>query len=205
MNIEKYKILILALTLACFTSCGIKHYYTKDGGVRVYDTTIFDYRNVKDRFGKDSPIRTDLIYVCDSIYNKWNSPKWIKAEERFVRFFNSGQVLFVYPDDTINLEIVNNPEVGTPGYFKLDGDKLKIDMFQNLNGGQTGKYFGRVNEKGEIVFYEQRPETYYSSFKWLEKAEGSKRFSIWKPKKNKRFTRIYTKLVMEKQHDTNNR
>jgi hypothetical protein len=165
-----------------FVSCGIKHYYTNEGGARVYESKVFEYRNVKNRFGKDSLIRTDIIYVRDSIFNKWNTPKWIKSEPGFVRFFKNGQVLFIYPKDTINLEAVNNSELGTPGYFKLDGNKLKIDMFQNLNGGQTGKYFGRINEKGEIVFFEQRPETYYSSFRWLEKAEGSKRFSIWKPK-----------------------
>ena len=178
----KFNIYILTgATMLLLVSCGIKHFYTNEGGVRVYESSVFDYRNVKNRFGKDSLIRTDVIYVCDSIFNKWNTPKWIKSEPHFVRFFKNGQVLFIYPKDTINSEVVNNSELGTPGYFKLDGNKLKIDMFQNLNGGQTGKYFGRINEKGEIVFFEQRPETYYSSFRWLEKAEGSKRFSIWKP------------------------
>jgi hypothetical protein len=170
---------ILILLTIFLNSC-VGYHLTSEGGFRVNNPKVFKYNKARfTKLGKEL-VDTNAIYFKDSTYNKWTNPKWQTYSKEFVRFFNTGQVLFVGCDRVPNIDKINNPNVGTPGYFIVIGTKLKIDMFQELNGGQTGKYYGRIQPNGDIIFYEQRPETYYSSFSRLEKAEGNDRFSIWR-------------------------
>lgn len=173
------KVFLLCILLS-FTSC-VRFHYTSDGGVRVNNPKVFEYNKPKYTTREKSLIDTNAIYLLDSVYNKWDIlPRRKIYHHEFARFFSTGQVLFVSCDSMPHLELINNKNVGTPGYFILQDDKIKIDMFQNLNGGQTGKYYGRVISSGDLIFYEQRPETYYSSFYLLEQAEGKARYSYWK-------------------------
>ncbi len=173
----KFKIL-LSLTLM-LTSC-ISYHFTSDSGVRVDDPKVFKYN--KPRFAKRSMdlIDTNAVYCRDSTYDVYFKPQWKLTHKEYARFFGTGQVLFINCDSFLDLRNVNNPNVGTPGYFITDVSKLKIDMFQQINGGQTGKYYGRIQSNGDIVFYEQAPETYHSSFFLLEKMERDERISVWK-------------------------
>ena len=174
--------IIFLFAVIMMTSC-VGYYYTESGGVRVNNPKVFKYNKKRYTLHDKAGIDTNAIYLLDSTYNKWNTPKWRCSNNAFVRFFSTGQVLFVYCDSKPTLDEINNPELGTPGYYIVKGTKVKVDMFQNLNGGQTGKYYGRIKENGDLIFFEQRPETYYSSFELLENAEGDSRFSIWKKKK----------------------
>lgn len=172
------KIILISTTLF-FASC-VKYHITSDKGIRVNNPKVFKYN--KSRFTKldKGYIDVNAIYYKDSIYNKWSNPQWKDKPKEFVRFFNSGQVLFVDCDSFPTIDKINNPDVGVPGYFIVIGTKIKIDMFQHLNGGQTGRYYGRIQPNGDIIFYEQRPETYFNSFSRLEKSEGNDRYSIWR-------------------------
>jgi hypothetical protein len=172
----KYTPLIILLF---FTSC-LSKYYTNEGGVRVKNPKVFKYN--RSRFIKMNKglIDTSAIYLMDSSYNKYGSPVWQRSGKTFARFFGSGEVLFIYCDSFPCPGNINNPNTGIPGYFIVKDTKIRIDMYQELNGGQTGKRFGRIRPNGDIIFYDQRPETYFSCFSCMEKAERNTRFSIWK-------------------------
>ncbi|MBX2921447.1 MAG: hypothetical protein KF746_04570 [Chitinophagaceae bacterium] len=146
---------ILILLLLFLASC-VKYHITSDEGVRVNNPKVFKYN--KTRFTKldKGLIDINAIYYKDSAYDKWSNPKWRTYSKEFVRFFNTGQVLFVSCDSFPTIDKINNPNVGLPGYFIVIGTKIKVDMFQDLNGGQTGKYYGRIQPNGDIIFYEQR-------------------------------------------------
>ena len=152
------------------TSCNRAEYFVTDkGGYRVKDPTVFEYNSVVYLEKIDfNLIDTNSIYVIDSLVNPYDSIKHKKTSGRFCRFFPKGQVLFARYDSIVSADLVNDKEIGNPGYFTMDGDYVKIDMFQKLNGGQTGKYFGKVLENGDLMFYEQRPETFNESFRKLE-------------------------------------
>ena len=172
------KTIIISIAIL-LTSC-VKYHITSDKGIRVQNPKVFKYN--KPRYTKlyKSLIDTNAIYYKDSTYDNWASPQWRTHSKQFVRFFNTGQALFVDCNAFPTVEKINNPNVGVPGYFINIGTEIKVDMFQNLNGGQTGKYYGRIQSNGDIIFYEQRPETYSSSLNRLEKEEGKFRFSIWR-------------------------
>ncbi|HMK19712.1 MAG TPA: hypothetical protein VK492_16030 [Chitinophagaceae bacterium] len=171
---------ILILFTILLASC-VGYHITSDGGYRVNNPKVFEYNKPQFTSLSKGPIDTNAIYFTDSFYNKWTNPKWLTNIKRFVRFFNSGQVLFVFCGDSFpNIDKINNPNIGTPGYFIVDGTKIKIDKFRDLNGGHTEKYYGRIQPNGDIIFYEQLPATYSGSFSRLEKSEGSDRFSIWR-------------------------
>ncbi|MBG9378816.1 hypothetical protein I5907_21465 [Panacibacter sp. DH6] len=168
------------ISLAILLASCVKYHITSDKGMRVQNPKVFKYN--KPRYTKldKSLIDTNAIYFKDSTYDKWTNPQWQTYSKEFARFFNTGQVLFVDCNAFPTIDKINNPNVGVPGYFIISGTQIKVDMFQDLNGGQTGKYFGRIQPNGDIIFYEQRTETYSSSFSRVEKAEGNYRFSIWR-------------------------
>lgn len=172
------RLLIMILSIY-FTSC-VSYQITSEGGIRVNNPKVFKYNKERYRKLNKDLIDTSAIYYKDSSFSKSSSPNWQSTYKVFARFFNSGQVLFVNCDSFPNLSLINNPNVGTPGYFIIEGTKLKIDMFQNLNGGQIGRYYGRILPNGDIYFIEQRPETYFNSFSLLEKIDGKNWFTIWK-------------------------
>jgi hypothetical protein len=174
----KMKTILTTLTIL-LTSC-VSYHVTSDGGIRVNNPKVFKYN--KPRFTKldKGLIDTNAIYFKDSEFIKWNNPQWQIYARQFARFFNTGQVLFVFCDSFPNIEKINNPNVGVPGYFIVTGTKIKVDMFENIWGGHNAKYYGRIQPNGDIIFYEQRPETFYGSFSRLEKVDGHNRFSVWR-------------------------
>lgn len=158
-----------------FLSACVKYYTTPEGGYRVKNPKEFKYNKPKYTKRDKSLIDTDAIYLIDSIHTYWDSKH---VQNEFVRFFPGGQVLFIKTNGMPSSYLINNRDVGTPGYFILKGKRIKIDMFQDLNGGQTGFYFGKVLENGDLMFYEQRPETFlFAPFSALER-NGQK--SFWK-------------------------
>ena len=176
-----FRYLVIYIILALTTHSCVEFHRTKKGGFRIEDPTVFEY-NSKKHFKKIdfSKIDTNSIYILDSLINPYDSVKYKNISGRFCRFFPKGQVLFASYDSIISDDLINDKEIGIPGYFTMEGNKVKIDMFQNLNGGQTGKYFGKLMDNGDIMFYQQRPETYNESYKGLEKY-GKKTF--WKKTK----------------------
>jgi hypothetical protein len=170
------------ILLTCFLASCVNYHVTSDEGLRVNNPRVFKYN--KPRFTKldKGLIDTNAIYYKDSSYFKWNHTPWNTSSKEFVRFFNTGQVLFVYSKGFPTIDRINNPNVGIPGYFIVNGTELKIDRLEIINGGQTAPYFGRIQPNGDIIFYEEGPKLYNGSFSKLEKYQKDVRYSIWRKK-----------------------
>ena len=155
---------IITLIIFILSSC-VSYQRTDSGGIRTKSSKVYKYNKPKYRDIDFSQIDTNAIYLLDTLYNKYDKKEPIKQiDGSACRFFSGGQVLFFHHYDSLSVDLINDKNAGTPGYFVVQEDKLKVDMFQNLNGGQTGKYFGYIRVNGDIVFYEQRPETYQGIF-----------------------------------------
>ena len=170
---------IFILLTILLASC-VKFHITSDEGFRVNNPKVFKYNKPRFTNLDKGLIDTNAIYYKDSTYNKWTNPQWRTYSREFVRFFNTGQVLFVSSAGFPTVDRINNPNVGTPGYFIVIGTEVKIDMFEIINGGQTTPYFGRIQPNGDIIFYEQTPRYYNNSFSRLEKGEKDVSYSIWR-------------------------
>lgn len=167
----------IALIIATVSISCVRHHFNGDDGVRVSNPKVFKYNKPRYTSGNKSPIDTNAIYVLDSSYDKYSVLKeQKKTPATYARFFSTGQVLFFY-DITPDLKRLNNRNTGVQGYYIIRGDKIKIDMFEDQNGGQTGKYFGRILNDSSLMFYEQSPETYFGSY-WALERDG--RRSFWK-------------------------
>lgn len=178
-------VVINLLALLGLSAC-VPYHETAEGGTRVKNPSVFKYNRERFKKADKSLIDTEAIYVMDSMYNTWNTPKWKKTDHIFLRFFPGGQVLFIFCKGLPTAEQVNNPNVGHQGYFTIQGTRLKVDRFHDWNYGGTGKYFGRVKPNGDLVFYERSPESYFlPTFNNLEKKTGKKHYSIWKKVKIK--------------------
>jgi hypothetical protein len=175
MNRNSFALILLVVATSCV------HYHVTEGNSYwVDDPKVFRYNKSKYTDLDKGAIDTTMIYLLDSTNSQREAGQ--KKIYHFCRFFSGGQVIFISSEEMPSADIVNHKNTGTQGYYFVDNDKIRINMFQLLNGGQTGNYFGKIQENGDIMFYEQRPETFlFLTFKRLE-IDGEKygRKSFWK-------------------------
>jgi hypothetical protein len=175
---------MLLLLLPLFLGACLRHHQTSEGGVRVNNPKVFKYN--KPRFTKldKGLIDTNAVYFKDSSFGKYNTPQWNTSFKETARFFSTGQVLFLHGDSVANIDKLNNPNLGEPGYYIVKGTQLKTDRFEWDNGGQTGLYFGRIQPNGDIIFYEETPKiNHFPSFTKLENQFNKIKYSIWRKRK----------------------
>lgn len=170
------KPLIILFILSIVLSSCVSYQTNKEGGIRVNNPHVFKYNKQRFILRQKELVDTSAIYLLDTIYNPYNIRTYPSPKTMFARFFSGGQILFVSCNGMPSLTQINNPNLGTQAYFILDKDILKTDRFEELNGGQTGKYFGRILPNGDIKFFEERPTLFFGSIKTIEKGE----YSIWK-------------------------
>ena len=156
-------------------SC-VSYQTNTEGGIRVNNPNKFKYNKHRFTTRQKQLIDTNAIYLLDSIFNPYYTPLFPAPKTKFVRFFSGGQLLFVKCLGMPSLAQINNPNLGIQAYYFVDKDILKTDRFEELNGGQTGKYFGRILPNGDIKFFEERPTLFFGSIKTIEKGE----YTIWK-------------------------
>ena len=138
-----------------FSCCNVKYYVTSEGGYRVVNSKKFKYNDAKYISKSKAAIDTNCIYLMDSVYDKWDDIKIKKQSYRFLRFFSGGQVLFIDNNGMPNLDMINNKNIGIPGYYYLEGNKLRVNIFKMVDGGVIVDYLGEVNSNGNLIFYEQ--------------------------------------------------
>jgi hypothetical protein len=172
----------LLVYLLLLTSC-VKYHYTKSGdpySMRANNPKIYKYNKSSLRNLDKSLIDTSSIYLIDSQENKWNYSLFDKKNSRFLRFFSTGQILYVLCDTIPTLDLINDQDIGAAGYFYIEKDKIRISIIGDTNGGQIELIFGKVLSNGDIMLYEQNPRTDNQSFKKLEEDD---RKTFWKKKK----------------------
>jgi hypothetical protein len=167
---------IILLTLFILTSCQSRFIVNEQGGVRPSKNNMFSY-NKKNFTLKDTTlIDTNAIYLRKGGITKVPWSDTSKYPTVYYRFWNNGRVQEVWPDKLELNSIVNNTEIGYIGYYYIKKGRLKMQMIEITNGGQTGLRYG-LFDKGDIWFYEQRPETYYGSWnmlKWFDSRSKTK-------------------------------
>lgn len=177
-KIIAYAIIIMAGVIM-LTACSVP-YKTTRGGVRVSDPKVFKYNNPKYTAKNRVGIDTDAVYLKVSVSRSWNDPPEEEVCCNFMRFFPLGQVIRVLSGTMPVAGDVNNKDAGTPGYFIVEGNKIKISIFEYTDGGSSiGYYFGRLQDNGDLIMYEQSSATNFNSFFLTEKFDGSY-FSRWK-------------------------
>ena len=150
---RRYFAIVSSLFLFC--GCNVRYYATPEGGFRLYDSAKFKYNKPEYKRMNKSAIDTSCIYVMDSTFNKWDDVKIKKEGYRFIRFFSRGQVLFIYNKGMPDLKMINNKNIGIPGYYYIEERRIKISMFKNINGGLVVDYLGEIDLSGNLIFYEQ--------------------------------------------------
>ena len=169
---EGKRIMIVFYALLQMSCVG--YYTTAENGYRLKDPGDFKYSKPKFTSGSKALIDTNSIYVMDSVYYKGTDEPMTRKGDKFVRFFSGGQALFVDHEGIPDLDKINNKNIGMPAYYILEGNKIKVEIFEIINGGQTMFYFGKIQENGNIVFYEDSgilinfPVRILKSFKSLE-------------------------------------
>jgi hypothetical protein len=167
--------------LIFFSSC-MGYHYTRENGTRVNNSKFFKYNKPRFRNRDKFPIEMNAIYVLDSQYSKWNDIKYSKKNKEFIRFFRSGQVLLAYSDSASFMDLANNKEVGTQGYYVVAGDKIKISFFSYDIMLRQLRRFGKILSNGDIMLYDEE----ISIIGFWGALERSGRKSFWRKVKSEK-------------------
>jgi len=163
------------LTLFILTSCQSRFIVNEQGGIRPRKNNMFSYDKKNFTLKDTILIDTNSIYIRKGAITIYGSDT-IKYPTVYYRFWNNGRVQEVWPDKKELNSIVNKTEIGYIGYYYIKKGRLKMQMIEVTNGGQTGLRYG-LFDKGNIWFYEQRPETHYGSWnmlKWFDSKSKTK-------------------------------
>ena len=174
--------LISIFYLCMLTSCVGFHYteINEPNSIRPNNPNVFKYKKPSLSKLDKSLIDLNSIYLVDSQYNKFDYRLFNKRNSKFIRFFSGGQILLVYCDTLPPIERINNKHIGTPGYFYIKSDEIRIEFLDETNGGQLSFQLGKILNNGDIMLYETSNRFPNKSINKLEK-QGKKTF--WKKTK----------------------
>ena len=155
--------IILILT---FAGCrGIKHIITAEGQERPVHFSSFTYRKKAVKLSNNASIDTQAVYRYT-----WSDHSTVPETKNyeFLRFFDDGHVLYLLSTADKPAPDFNNLKKGTIGYYLLDGDKVRIELFEITYGvhGSMRKTFGYIKDS-QLVTYQESPETFNSSYKLI--------------------------------------
>jgi hypothetical protein len=145
---------IMVVVLGLFFSCASKH-FSKD------DYTLYD-ENFE--LPKTAPLRTDGVYILNSIWTNENGGITKKPDtHKFYKFYPGGQCnMLLDPDkeitsdgqykEAVNVSAGNKGKTLFEGYYKLQGSKIIIQSLQAAPLKQFEYKYGYItNEKLVIV------------------------------------------------------
>jgi hypothetical protein len=168
----------------CSLSSGCSHYVLNETGfARPPKNYHFSYQNQVSQLRSTEVIDTTAIYFLhdDKNYDLGNA---------YIRFYADGhyktQGIKSYPV----IEEVNNHAYGIVGYYILQGNTVKMQVYTDVNGGSNQLEFGFVDDKKNLVVLHQNPRSTY-------KAGFSERAMKRKAANGKTPPLVYEKIKME--------
>lgn len=170
------RIFILLIGSVIFNACGLFVSFdrTLEGGYKVKNSNRLKFYGKQFQLSNSLQLDTNAIYVFSNYELPTAKPFDIEISS-YCRFFPNGQVLFANCDTIPSAAVVNNPELGWQGYYKIKKDKLKIREFEITNGGMIGLRWGHF-QNGDILFYSNTPRTHFYSWKAMEKQDRKERW-----------------------------
>lgn len=167
-------LLVLILFISSF-SCEPLYIINSEGALRPRKDNYFSYKKHPFNLADTSIIDTNCIYVryvgllfFEKVGGKIDS---IPHCHVHYRFYSTGQMNTVLTDTFPKVNEVNNPNIGSVGYYKIKNDKVYL-QWMNAQGGRT-KEMGII-KNGELLLYD-KTDTFYPK---LKKPEHYKKIEV---------------------------
>ena len=180
--------LLLSLIVMLFSGCS--HYVINDAGyVRPPKGKKFSYKKRVTALDNIAVIDTNAIYyLTDSYFYKRS--KQYKNGDAYIRFYADGhfklQGLKKYP----TAEQVNNPNYGIVGYYYLQDNVVKMQVYSDINAGSMQLKFGYIDKQNNLVVMHDNPKYDFCLGYQLKKIKRLIEKSPMSPK-------IYKKIYLE--------
>ncbi|MFT5254318.1 MAG: hypothetical protein ACI87N_003386 [Flavobacteriales bacterium] len=148
----KPRLLFIFLLVFLLNSCTPKIYWTSSGGVRFVNPSTYWFKYKRNKFNNEQRLKIDTKSIYKTtIYGHDDS-----QYDMLARFFPNGQVLFFVEDQSTGLfkNQVNDSLAGIPGYYAIDGQKIKFQKWTNIFGDQTPKKEGIVVTDSMLVMFD---------------------------------------------------
>lgn len=159
-------------------------HWTSSDGVRFDNPSTYWLKYKRKKFDNGERIKIDTAYIYETTEYSVNDSSI--HYEMAARFFADGQVLF-FSESSPHLPFedqVNDPLAGVPGYYAVEGDKLKFQKWTNIFGDQTPETYGIILNDSTLKIYNSEVSDCrglrsvgMTTYECLDKKQS---YSIWK-------------------------
>lgn len=149
--------ILMMLLVSFLTSCN--HYIINEAGyTRPPKNYNFSYKRNSAKLANNEIIDTTAIYyIHNSHWHRGDSGFYNKDE--YIRFYADGRFKIQYVKEYPKIADINNINKGLVGYYKLEGSVIKLQIFDDSNGGSDQLEFGLIDENKNIILINENPRT----------------------------------------------
>ena len=176
------------LLVFILTSCS--HYITNEAGyTRPPKNYNFSYKKKSAKLTNNEIIDTTAIYYIHNIYYYRNNIGF-KNRDEYIRFYSDGRFKIQDTKEYPKIEDVNDINKGQVGYYKLKGSFIKLQVYDEVNGGSDQLEFGIIDGTKNLILVNENPRTPF----WIGSSEKGIRRKIKTSTLN---PKVYEKIKLE--------
>ncbi len=151
------KYLIILVLIINLASCS--HYVINDSG---YPRPP---KNYKFSYSKKISILTDtnlidttcIYYLTNSNYYR-NSDQY-RNSDNYIRFYSDGRFKLQAIKEFPKIEDINDINKGNVGYYKLNGNVIKLQIYSDIDAGSDQLEFGLIDTNKNLIIINENPRT----------------------------------------------
>lgn len=153
------KNLFIISLLIFFTSCS--HYIVNDEGfIRPPKNYKFSYKRKSAKLTNNKIIDTTAIYYLTNS-NYYRDSNEYKNNDEYIRFYSNGKFKIQGTKTYPKLEEINNVNYGIIGYYKINGNVIKLQIYTDINAGSDQLEFGIIDENSDLILLNENPRSNY--------------------------------------------
>ena len=178
----------MILLISFISGCN-RYVINEAGYTRPPQNYNFSYKRNSAKLTNNEIIDTTVIYyIHNSHWHRGDTGFYNK--DGYIRFYADGRFKIQYTKEYPKIVDVNDINKGLVGYFKLEGCVVKLQMFEEINGGADQLEFGLIDENKNLILINENPRSLWG-FGFTEK--GIRRKLVTSPLNPK----VYVKIKLE--------
>jgi len=150
----------LFILLSFFISLSACSHYVRNeaGYVRPPVHYTFTYSKRTNPITDTHLIDTTAIYYLSNSTFYRNSDEYKNSPE-YIRFYSDGRFKNQGVKDSLKIEDINDINKGIVGYYLLQGNKIKLQFYTDINAGSDQLEFGLIDENKNLILLNENPRT----------------------------------------------
>lgn len=149
------RIIFYLISVMLFFGCS--HYVVNElGYIRPPKNQKFSYKKRFVELTDLSIIDTNVIYSLEK-GNFYKNSEEYKQSTAYIRFYGDGKFKQQGFKNLPKLDDINNPAIGIVGYYLIQGNAIKMQVYSDIDGGSIQLEYGYIDEAKNLIVMHDNP------------------------------------------------